>query len=273
MNRRIVGLIGALALALVGTAALVFYVGTAEQRALAGERLVEVYVVDQPIAAGTAVEQIGPLVSVERVPIKVAAAGAVQDLAVVAGLVVALDLVPGEQLVTSRFVARAAMNDRQIGIDVPDEMVEITVELAAERAVGGLLEPGQTVSVLASFEPFSLSRTVVDVNGEAVPLPSSVGEDVQGTTPNSTDLLLRKVLVTAIQEPIGSRPAEGERLTDAPEDSVFVTLAVEPFDAERLVFTAEFGEIWLAAERESVPESDEPGQTRGSVLIDRRPRR
>ena len=50
---------------------------------------------------------------------------------------------------------------------------------------------------------------------------------------------------------------------------MFVTLAVAPFDAERLVFSAEFGTLWLAIERETVPDTDEPGQTRGSVLLDR----
>jgi Flp pilus assembly protein CpaB len=110
---------------------------------------------------------------------------------------------------------------------------------------------------------------VVDVDGETVPLPSSVASDLDGSTSTSTDLLLHKVLVTAVQVPAGSRPEDEEqRLTTAPEATVFVTLAVHPFDAERLVFTAEFGSIWLAVERETVPDGDEPGQTRGSVLLD-----
>jgi len=89
-------------------------------------------------------------------------------------------------------------------------------------------------------------------------------------TPNETDVLLRKVLVTAVQEP--ETRVEGQsddRLTTAPGTTVFVTLAVSPVDATRVVFAAEFGELWLAIERDSVPESSIPGQTRGSVLLDR----
>lgn len=269
MNRRIVGVVAALVLAIVGTVALVAYVGTAEQRALAGERLVDVFVVVEPIPAGTPVEQVVALVEPEQVPIKVAAEGAVQDLGRLSGLVVGVDLVPGEQLIASRFAQRTAFADREVGIDVPDDMIEVTIELAAQRAVGGLLQPGQRVAVLASFEPFSINQPVIEVEGQPIPIPAALAGSTGDSTPNSTDLLLRKVLVTAVQEPAGTRPSDERRLSEAPDGSVSVTLAVEPFDAERLVFTAEFGQIWLAIERDTVPERDEPGQTRGSVLDDR----
>ncbi|MGB5760340.1 MAG: RcpC/CpaB family pilus assembly protein, partial [Acidimicrobiales bacterium] len=222
-----------------------------------------------PIAGGTATEQIEELVTVEQVPVKIRAEGAVDSLPALAGFVAAVDLLPGEQLVTGRFVQRSEFADREIGIDVPEDMVEITVELDAQRAIGGLVEAGQTVAVFASFDPFQLSRTVIPIDGEAVPVPSAVGDEVEGTTPNTTDLLLRKVLVTAVQEPSDPASEEDLQLTTAPEGTVFVTLAVAPFDAERLVFSAEFGTLWLAIERETVPETDEPGQTRGSVLLDR----
>jgi pilus assembly protein CpaB len=160
-----------------------------------------------------------------------------------------------------------------VGIDVPEDMVEVTIELDPQRAVGGLLEPGQTVAVVASFQPFKLSEGVVDVNGETVALPPAAAEEIEGSTPNSTDLLLRKVLVTAVQERAsrssGDDPADNQRLTTAPGGAVYVTLAVAPFDVERLVFTSEFGTIWLAIDRETVPEGQPTGQTRGKVLTDR----
>lgn len=270
MSRRVSALLAALVLAVGGTIALVAYVATVEDRALAGERLVEVLVVAEPVTAGTPVEALGDLLTVERVPVKVRADGALADLDGLDGRVAAVDLVPGEQLMASRLVARTALSDREIGIDVPEDLVELTIELPGQRAVGGLLTPGQTVAVIASFDPFQLSETVIDVDGLPIPLPSAVGDGGAASTPNSTDLLLRKVLVTAVQEREGSRSAEGDRLTDAPDESVFVTMAVDPYDAERLVFAAEFGSLWLAVERETVPELPTPGQTRGSVLIEPR---
>lgn len=263
MTRRVIGVLAAIVLALVGTISLAAYVNTAEQRALAGEELVEVYVVDVVIPGGTPAEEVADMVSVEEVPLKVRAAGAIESLATYSGYVAAVDLLPGEQLIGSRFVQRSEFTDREVGIDVPEDMVEVTIELAPERAVGGLLAPGQTVAVLASFDPFEIGgASAATIDGEVVPLPASGLTSTK--TPNSTDLLLRKVLVTAVQ---GAR-IESERLTAAPEGSVFVTMAVSPFDVERVVFTAENGSIWLAIERDTVPENNEPGQTRGSVLIE-----
>lgn len=273
MNRRVVGLVSALVLAVLGTAALVAYVSTAEERALAGEELVEVYVVATKIPAGTPADEVEQYVIVEQVPVKIQAVQAVDSLPGLSGRVAAVDLVPGEQLVDGRFVERSEFTDRGAGVQIPDDLIEVTIELDPQRAVGGLLEPGQTVAILASFEPFDLNATVVEVDGQEVALPQAIAAEVEGKTPNATDVILRKVLVTAVQEiedrTFNNNGEEGvDRLTTAPNNSVFVTLAVSPLDAERVVFTAEFGFIWLAVERETVPEIDDPITTRGNVYDD-----
>lgn len=270
MTRRIAAIVGAVVLALVGTVALASYVSRAEQRARAGEDLIEVYVVATAIPTGTPAEEIEAMVVVEEIPVKVRPQGAVDSLPSLAGTVAGVDLVPGEPLIAARFLPRDEVTDRAAGIDIADDLVEVTVELEPQRAVGGLLEPGQRVMAVASFEPFELTRTVVPVDGEPVPVPGAVAEASAGTTPNETDVLLRKVLVTAVQEPQSrSEEQADDRLTTAPGTTVFVTLAVSPIDATRVVFAAEFGFLWLAIERDSVPEASIPGQTRGSVLLDR----
>jgi pilus assembly protein CpaB len=277
MNRKVIGIVVAMVLALVGTVALVAYVSQAEERALAGEEVVEVYVVTTLVPAGTPAEDLEPFLTVEKVPAKVRAAGAVESLPGIEGTVASVDLLVGEQLVDSRMVERSELVDRTAGVNVPDDMVEVTVELERQRAIGGLIEPGQTVAVFSSFEPFELNSTVVEVDGEEVALPQSVAAEVDGSTPNSTELILHKVLVTAVQ--LVPRPggitttgdAEVDRLTTAPEDGLLVTLAVRPLDAERVVFTQEFGFLWLAVERDTVPGTDDPIQTRGSVYDDQVP--
>lgn len=271
MSRRVIGLIAAVILALVGTVALVAFVAGAEERALEGEELVEVYVVTELIAAGTPGDALEELVIVEEVPAKVRPVDAVDNLASLRGRVAAVDLQPGEQLIETRFVAVSEFADREVGVDIPEDMIEVTVALDPARAVGGLLEPGQTVAVLASFEPFQLSATAIDVDGEVIPIPGAIAGDTDAATPNTTDLLLRKVLVTAVQEDLsgsfGSSDEEVNRLEEAPEGSLLVTLAVRPFDAERVVFTAEFGYLWLAIERETVDEVDDPVKDRGNIYL------
>lgn len=268
MSKRVIGLLAAVVLALVGTVALVAFVAGAEERALEGEELVEVYVVTDLIAGGTAGDELEESVIVEEVPAKVRPLDAVDNLAALRGRVAAVDLQPGEQLIESRFVELDEFADRAVGVQIPDDMVEVTVALDPERAIGGLLEPGQTVTVIASFEPFQLSATVVEIDGQEVALPAAVADSVEGATPNTTDIILRKVLVTAVQQEANSSlgtDEEANRLNTAPDGSILVTLAVPPFDAERVVFTAEFGTLWLAVEREDVPELEDSIKTRGNV--------
>ncbi len=269
MSRRVVGLAAAVLLALIGTVALVAFVAGAEERALEGEELVEVYVVTEPILGGTAGEDIEDQVIVEEVPSKVRPDDAVDNLASLRGRVAAVDLQPGEQLLESRFLEVAEFNDRELGVQVPEDLLEVTIEMEPQRTIGGLLEPGQTVAVFASFEPFDLSATVVEINGEEVALPQAIAEEVDGATPNTTDIILRRALVTAVQEArlggaIGS-DEDGDRLSTAPDGALLVTLALTPNDAERLVFTQEFGLIWLAIDRDTVPDSEDAIKTRSNI--------
>ena len=270
MNKKVLGVIGALVLALVGTTLLVSYVGRAEDRALAGEELVEVYVVNESVGAGTPADELTDAVSVEKIPEKLRATTAVTNLAELEGLVTAIDLDAGEPLLDTRFVAPQAFESRPKGVSAPAGTIEVTVALAAERAVGGLVAPGQTVAVLSSFEPFDVDPGVVQVDGEAIALPVEISTQQAVETPNSTHVILHKVLVTSVQiDPrAGSLASDDDDETgpaEAPAGDLLVTLAVTPADAERLVFTAEFGHVWLAAENVDVPEDGTTVQTRGSV--------
>ena len=228
MRRSVVGVVLALILAAVGTIALVLYVSRAEERAREGEELVEVYVVKDLIPAGTPSEQIEEALLVEEVPLKVRPENSVDNLANLAGQVTGVELVPGEQLLSSRFVTRTNFANREVGVDVPEDKVEITIALDPERAIGGLITPG-------------------------------------------TDLLIQKVLVTAVQQAVKAGLGDEEErdpLTESPQDELLITLAVSPADAERIIFSAEFGLLWLGAERSTVPQTEDPIQTRGSVYQD-----
>jgi pilus assembly protein CpaB len=250
MPRRLLGILAAVLLAGIGTFTLVLYVRGAEERALAGEQLTPVHVVRTPVPAGTAADELGTVVEVEQVPVKVRAADAVTDLSALAGMVTAVDLIPGEQLLASRFVRP---EDRPAGgVDVPAGLVEVTIELSPTRAVGGKLSPGDTVAVLSSFEPFELSGAHIEVDGQPIPIQLDGELAAGGKTPNTTHVIVQQVLVTAVQS-AGKPPADGDG-GQAPTGSLLVTLAVSPADAERVVFTAEFGSLWLAAETgEHVP--------------------
>jgi pilus assembly protein CpaB len=262
MNRRIIGVIAAVALAAVGTGFLVAYVKSAERRALAGERVVDVYVVQEAIAQGTYGEQVRPLLTTEKVPVKVQAAGAVQSLSELDGKVAAVDLVPGEQLVAQRFIEPQALA-AQRNIEVPEGLQQVTVSLEPQRAVGGQVSPGDTVGVMMSFDPFEFDGVIDDAGNTILE---------GGKTGNTTHLALHKVLVTQVQwdqVPAAAGgdddPAAEPEPAKAPSGSLLVTLAVDAPQAEKVVFTAEFGRLWLTHEPENATEDGTKIQTRGTI--------
>jgi pilus assembly protein CpaB len=273
-NKRWIGVVFAVLLAAVGTFVLVQYVSSADERALAGQETIEVLVLNQAVAAGTPAEELAANVETALVPAKTQVPGSVASLDQLTGTVTGVDLVPGEQLLLSRFIEPAVFQ-AQDDFEVPEGLVEVTVSLSPERAVGGALRQGDLVAVLASFEPFDLDGAEPDEDGnlpsdiEDVILPDAGSETPK--TPNTTGLIIHKVVVTNVQvERLPTEPEEGADATDyslAPTGNLLVTLGMAPANAERLIFTAEFGTLWLAAEQETTPEDGTQIQTRNSVYL------
>jgi pilus assembly protein CpaB len=256
MKRKLGGSLAALLLAVVGTVALVGYVQSAKDRAVAGERLVDVLVVTDAVAKGTPVSDLSGSVQVEEVPAKVKADGAVASLdALDRNDVAVTDLVAGEQVVASRFASPVAAADGRAAGDA----LTVTVSLAPERALGGNLQVGDTVAVLASFEPFDVVPQFDDL-----PPGQEYGQEKippGSRTPNTTHVILHKVPVTAIQadeqseDALTARNDEDGESVEAPTTNLLVSLAVDAPSAERIVFAAEHGTLWLAAEPTTAPES------------------
>jgi pilus assembly protein CpaB len=167
------------------------------------------------------------MVRTEVVPAKVAMPGRVTDLASLSGRVATVDLQPGEQLLSGRFVRP---DDLQVPgtVAVPTGMQEVSVLLEPQRAVGGRLKAGDTVGVVVSLKP--------DNGGKA-----------------ETHAVLHRVLVTQIQgapAPVDTKadPQTASAGSPAPTASLMVTLAVSAAQAEAVVFGVEHGTLWLTLE-------------------------
>ncbi len=271
MKRRAVGIFAAVAMAGFGTFLLVLFVRDAEGRAVAGELRVEVLVVQEPIAAGTPVELIGDKVLLEQVPAKVKTDGALEELTELDGLLTAVDLLPGEQVLAARFVEPDLLTRTRI--PVPEGTLEVTVSLDPARAVGGTLFPGDQVAVFASFEPFEIGGAPVGETPEGDPLVEIDGilVPIDTKTPNATRIVLEKVLVTNVQVeelPVVEETESGApvaRRALAPSGNLLISVAVDPGDAERLIFTAEHGTVWLGRQTSDIDLSDSQLQTRGRI--------
>lgn len=235
MNRRrkLMGIIASVVMAAVGTGLLVAYVRGAEDRALDGEEAVGVLVVTETIAKGTKAEDVTANVKLEQVPSKVVAQGAVADLRALSGLVAGGEMLPGEQLVQSRFAAAAVTG---IATPAPGSLM-VTVAMDALRAIGGQVRAGDSVGVVASF-----------------------------AEPETSRLVLHKVPVTDV------RTEAGVGVTGKPDGTavsgrLWVTLAVDAPSVERVVFAAEHGTLWLAWEPAEADEAGTKLQNRAGVNL------
>ncbi len=268
----------ALVLATIGTIVLVAYVRGAEERALDGEDLVEVLVVDEAVTEGTSAAEVARMTRVEVVPRKIRADGALADLTAVEGLVTSTALLPGEQLVSQRFIAPDVFT--QDGVPAPVGLMQTTVSLSPERALGGAIAPGDTVAVVASFDPFDVEVSpglpgedgVGEESGGDAPLLAIVDGQVvidQQKTPNTSHLILTDVLVTNVQlEELPTTPGEDDSAPSravAPTGNLLITLALDAPSIERLVFTAEFGHIWLTTDSTDATDDDSLIQNRGRI--------
>jgi pilus assembly protein CpaB len=242
-------LIGALLLALVGTLTIVAYVRGADARALDGQEVVDVYVVSKSIPAGTPAEQLGDRVKAKSIVKQAVAEGAVTDLETLDGRVTGAALVPGEQLVAARFVD-ASVYRANGGVDVPKGLLQTTLRLEPERAVGGLLTPGAKVAVTASFDDQdgveAESRIVLhDVLVTNVQLSENNDRDADARTTSGSD---------------------GVELGTAPSGQLLVTLALDAASVERVVFAAERGSLWLSIEPDNANKAGTKIVNRKNVL-------
>jgi pilus assembly protein CpaB len=233
MNRRqkVIGIVASVVLAAVGTALLVAYVRGAADSAAAPEETTNVLVVSATIPKGMKAEDIGASVRLEQVPVKIVTKDALASTSPLAGKVAAVDLLPGEQLVPSRF---SAPNEVQ---GVAPGMLQVTIAVDSVRAVGGQVRKGDTVAVTMSFED-----------------------------PQTTHLVLHKVRVTDVRTADGApliTPASGP----APTGNLLVTMAVDGPSVERIIFGAEYGRIWLSWEPKEANESGTKVLTKAGVNL------
>jgi pilus assembly protein CpaB len=266
-KRRIIGIVAATVLALIGTVSLVGYVQSAKDDAVAKEALVDVYVVDAFVPKGAQPETIKSSISIEQVPARLKQAGAITDLDAVGDQVAATDLQPGDQLLAARLAAKELVSEALT------DKVQISVLLEAERAVGGSLRKGDLVGVYLSFDPFNLddagqsTGAINEVNpanaqgltGEPAggePGGSESESDGPKKTPNVTRLEFQNILVTNVQTinaPVSPDDDSDESgIAQVTGTQYVVTLALSPEQSERFVFATEFGRIWLSLDPATV---------------------
>ncbi|MET0162298.1 MAG: Flp pilus assembly protein CpaB [Microbacteriaceae bacterium] len=236
MRTRIIALVIAAVLAIVGGVVLVTYVRSADQRAAGDAELVDVLVVQQEVPAGTAAAQLALVTSVDRIPEAFLAEGALtslDQLEELQGQVTSAALVPGEQVIAARLASPGDFVGGGGSIPVPEGLQEISLSLDAQRVLGGRLAAGDLIGVL-------------------VTVPEA--QD----SPAQTFLRYDQLLVTAV----GGAFAEDGSASGA----VTVTLAVERDEAQAIVFAQETATLWLSKQSEDLESTGGAPATRSDLI-------
>lgn len=230
-RRRVLIILSAVVLALFGTFVIVAFVGSAERRALEGTELVPVLVATTEIDANTPVSELGELVAIEEIPVRLRQEDAVRDLDNIEGEVPTSPIRAGEQIVQRQFGAAEEVQGGAAG-EIEEGKEILTIALEPQRAVGGRLSDGDLVSVIISLRG-------AEVQDESDPTQTT-------SAGGTTGVVLSNVPVTAV-----SGGVTGESGGEA-ASAVLVSLEVDGSDAERIVYGMEHGTVWLTLNGENV---------------------
>ena len=243
MRIRIIAIAIAAVLAAVGVVVLVNAFRVAGQASAGGSELVSVLVVKTEIPAGTSAADLGTSIDTERVPAAYVPDGAVRSAAQLSGKVASVTLEPGEQLLSSRWVTPSELASSGGSAAVPAGLQQVSIAVDAQRTAAGHIGVGDHVGVFVSL-------------------------DASGTDPAVTELLLNDVLVTSVggasDSTATSSTATGASTASSVSGSTLVTFALSADDAQKLVFGAEFGRVWLSLQNDkSTPVTAGPATRTG----------
>jgi pilus assembly protein CpaB len=231
MGRRILAILAAVVIALVGAVLVLLYARSADERALAAQSPTDVYVSTAQVPAGTSLRDAvrTDLLQQTQVPSASLPSGALTTVDETNAALVALtDIPPGE------YVLSAAFGETPLGeraIQVPAGDLAVSVQLSDPARVGTFVTPGSHLTIFATYEE---ATQTTDQGG--------VGTTAEAAAGPTTQVLLPDVLVIAmgasaltpgqVQVDENGQPVQEEQQQ---QQSFLVTVALDPDDAARLV--------------------------------------
>ena len=213
------GLIIAIAFVLAGIATMVVYLYLlGVQRESTGGQMVSVVVSEQDVPAGTDLDELisNGAITTRSGPRSALVRGAVTQLEGLKNRETSAAIAAGEQITTTRLRGSEQLPGGSLGI--PTGYQALTLPLEGPRLAGGLVQRSDHVTIYGTFTNIA---------------------STQGSSPASTVTLVADVQVL---KTASSAPQEG----GAGSSPYWVTLALKPKDAQKVVFAQEQGSIWMS---------------------------
>jgi pilus assembly protein CpaB len=263
MKTRGVAVMVAVLLAIGATWAMFLYVQGVRSRAEEPPKMVSVVVPKQDISAGTVLDDLiseNAFTSI-TVPENAIVEGAITDLAQLEQTTAAYPILAGEQISTLRL---EGFEEKPPGgvLGIPGGMKAVTIPLDLPRAVGGVVQRGDHVTVYATFSEISL-------------LPGSLEQILTSeTAPEAKNRELGSLSITVVPdvELLKVETAEstgGGSSSESLNRTVLLTMALSPKDAQNVVFAQERGLMWVALLPPNEEGTEEPPVSFVDVLLER----
>jgi Flp pilus assembly protein CpaB len=233
------GLVVAIAvvLAVAAAAAVILYTQGVKENAEKGGSLQTVIVSTQQILAN---EPLDPLIAQDifkqiRVPQDALVTGAVTDIRQLAKATTTSTILANEQIPISRL---SSAEERPNLIGVSPGHIALAIELDAPQGGTGNIQPGDNVSVFATYQNV---QAVAGVTRQAINNPNATTTSRKVDLPDFTVTLIPTVKVLRIQNP----QVDTETGQQNNSDAIRITLDLLPDEAQNLVFAKENGLVWL----------------------------
>jgi pilus assembly protein CpaB len=239
---RTIAIVVAVVLAAIATIAIVIYIRGIEQRAFEDAELVEVLVAQEDIEARTPAAEAGDAgqIAAERVPRTAVPEGAIDGLDEIEGLVAFDRILEGEVILSQRW---AEAEEAVAGLDIPEGFEAIAVQVGVPPGVAGHIRATDRVSLIAH------------VSGAA----TDDEEGAEAAEEARAQYLLQDIEVLGVGQRTTAEDEGGQE-----SSQVLLTVALEPEDAERLVFAIHEASLYFTL----LPEDAEPTETPGRTFDD-----
>jgi len=231
MGRRVLVVLAAVVVALIGVVAVVVYAQGADARAVADQQPQTVYIAKQLVPAGTtAAEAVATgLIVPTQVAAKGLPLGALSTVDDATGKLLAMtDIAPGEFVVASRFGTTPL---GQKAIQVPDGQIAVSLALSDPARVGAFVSPGSHIVIYDTYVP------PVAAAGTTAPAAGAAAI-------KQTRVLLDDVLVIAMGTTTLTPPAATEGQAQPAAAGALVTVALPPALAAKLVHGIQTGTLY-----------------------------
>jgi len=258
MRTKVVILVVALVLGGLAAVLAAQYLTQARSTIEAESEPIEVLVAQEDIPRGLSAEELlaNDLITLEEVPRRFVASGAISSEKAIEGRVLADPLSAGEQITDGRFELPSTAG---LAYSIPGELMGLSIPVDEVQGVSGLVKPGDHVALFVTFD-----------EGGA-----------QGDPP-ITKLILKDAKVLAVGAALRAENSgeaqdnqDGGALNATRQDDATaadlnartLTLALTALDAEKIVYCEELGSVWaslLPATAGAVPET--PGRTRDNIF-------